>query len=255
MANKENSQPTAKANASGSAKLMKPTGGTPKTAGKTNNTTKQVLADQNAELAGKIKELEARLARENAARAVAERAVQEADAAKRAAEENIKNMTRSDHDGQTDKLIPWPTTANMRDDGRGRLMRAMGLEDARNQYISIQGDVHLLCAQVGLDFRTKYVHQPAEVLSKIFKLARREHPYLKQFQNDWATAEITKQYLQNKRKQSNHKRKAQGEGNSSRCKTHSHFDVSGSESEEEAKSSEHGSGDENNEEDNTGKSG
>ncbi|KAG1730525.1 uncharacterized protein EDB91DRAFT_1085400 [Suillus paluster] len=231
MANKENLQPTAKAN--GSAK-SKPT-----------------------ELAGKIKELEARLARENDARAVAERAVQEADAAKRATEEKIKNMTRSDHDGQTEKLIPRPTTANMRDGGRGRLMRAMGLEDDRNQYISIQGDVHLLCARVGLDFSTKYVHQPAEILSKIFKLARREHPYLKRFQNDWATAEITKQYLQNKRKQSNRKRKARDEGNSGRCKTRSRFNMGGSESEEEGEdeSRDCGSGNENDEGDNAGESG
>ncbi|KAG1718823.1 uncharacterized protein EDB91DRAFT_1089757 [Suillus paluster] len=161
------------------------------------------------------------------------------------------------NDGQTEKLIPQPTTANMRDGGCGQLMRAMGLEDDRNQYISIQGDVHLLCAQVGLNFSTKYVHQPAEILSKIFKLAHREHPYLKRFQNDWATAKITKQYLQNKRKQSNHKRKARDEGNSGWHKTCSCFDMGGSESEEEGEdeSSDHGSGDKNNEGDNVGESG
>ncbi|KAG2143021.1 hypothetical protein DEU56DRAFT_793022 [Suillus clintonianus] len=131
-------------------------------------------------------------------------AAAEAEAAKKVAEEKIRN-SRVD---PMHELIQKPTTAEMKDSGsRGRLLKAMKLENNKAEYLAIQTTVHELCSRVDLDFKVLYNAQPTSSLAKLFKLARRDHPHLEKFQNDWATAELVKQFLQNKRK-ANKKRKA-----------------------------------------------
>ncbi|KAG2123072.1 hypothetical protein DEU56DRAFT_830717 [Suillus clintonianus] len=118
----------------------------------------------------------------------------EAEAAKKVAEEKIRN-SRVD---PMHELIQKPTTAKMKDSGsRGHLLKAMKLENNKAEYLAIQTTVHELCSRVDLDFKVLYNAQPTSSLAKLFKL----------FQNDWATAELVKQFLQNKRK-ANKKRKA-----------------------------------------------
>ncbi|KAJ8586176.1 hypothetical protein M405DRAFT_844068 [Rhizopogon salebrosus TDB-379] len=84
-----------------------------------------------------------------------------------------------------------------------------------------------------VNFMALYGKQNTASLLKLFKLARRTHPYLARFQNDWATAEIVKQYLQNKRKAAQQKRKALSELNASGAHARKHrkrFDESDSHS-------------------------
>ncbi|KIJ65990.1 hypothetical protein HYDPIDRAFT_110112 [Hydnomerulius pinastri MD-312] len=88
-------------------------------------------------------------------------------------------------------------------------MRAMGLENDRECYLDIQSSVHDLVSRVGMQFDVPYNKQPPAQLGKLFKLTRRRHPCLENFENDWPVAEMVKQYLQNKRKAKSLKRKAE----------------------------------------------
>jgi len=66
----------------------------------------------------------------------------------------------------------------------------------------IQREVHSLTIQAGLDCADDFKNQPAAQLGLVYKLAREMFPVLERFPNDWATAEMVKQYLYNKRKNS-----------------------------------------------------
>ncbi|KAG1748651.1 hypothetical protein EDB19DRAFT_1905001 [Suillus lakei] len=124
-------------------------------------------------------------------------AVAEAEAARKVAEEKIKN-SRVD---PMHELIQKPTTAEMKDSGsRGRLLKAMKLKNNKAEYLAIQTTVHKLCSRIDLDFKVLYNAQPTSSLTKLFKLAQWNHPHLEKFQNDWATVELVKQFLQNKQK-------------------------------------------------------
>ncbi|EGO01390.1 hypothetical protein SERLA73DRAFT_151835 [Serpula lacrymans var. lacrymans S7.3] len=53
--------------------------------------------------------------------------------------------------------------------------------------------------------RSQAKNQPEKELGDLFRLARHYHPYLARFQNDWATSELVKQYLSNRRKNKSRK--------------------------------------------------
>ncbi|KAG1906658.1 uncharacterized protein F5891DRAFT_975415 [Suillus fuscotomentosus] len=168
------------------------------------NQTKQVLQEKNTKLEDENSRLRAKILQLEEAERAAKLMATEAEAAKKVAEEKIRN-SRVD---PMHELMQKPTTAEMRDLGsRGRLLKAMKLENNKAEYLAIQTSVHELCSRVDLDFGVLYNAQPTSNLAKLFKLARRAHPHLENFQNDWATAELVKQFLQNKRK-ANKKRKA-----------------------------------------------
>ncbi|KAH7904629.1 hypothetical protein BJ138DRAFT_1119235 [Hygrophoropsis aurantiaca] len=180
------------------------TSATPVTSSSANRSvTKQVLQGKNDELQDENARLKAQLLQANDARKAAEQVARDAEAAKKVAEEKISSG------GRDLTTIPKPPASEMNQGDRGRLMRAMQLEEDKPQYLAIQATVHELVIRVGMNLDVPYIKQPAELLGKLFKLSRRRHPYLERFQSDWPTAELTKQFLQNKRKHSNRKRKAQ----------------------------------------------
>ncbi|KAJ6559313.1 hypothetical protein B0H10DRAFT_2445960 [Mycena sp. CBHHK59/15] len=85
------------------------------------------------------------------------------------------------------------------------LQDAMGLGDTPNEdemYRAILRTVHFNVARANLDVEADFGHQDPAKLASIFKLTRKEHPYLTQrrFPLDWTTAEMVKQYLRNKRR-------------------------------------------------------
>ncbi|KAJ3001435.1 hypothetical protein NUW54_g6424 [Trametes sanguinea] len=79
------------------------------------------------------------------------------------------------------------------------LRHAMGLGDNLKLYRSIQRTVRALVGNAGLDHRVIWRRQPKEVIGKVLRVARKRQPYLRRFVNDWATEELAKQYLKNRR--------------------------------------------------------
>ncbi|KIM60587.1 hypothetical protein SCLCIDRAFT_1183162 [Scleroderma citrinum Foug A] len=76
----------------------------------------------------------------------------------------------------------------------------MELQDKRQTYLNIQRTVRALCHEGGLDLQRTYHQQSTCDLANIFEVAKKRHPYLNCFRNNWATMELVKQYLANRRK-------------------------------------------------------
>ncbi|KAJ7637884.1 hypothetical protein DFH06DRAFT_643532 [Mycena polygramma] len=94
----------------------------------------------------------------------------------------------------------------------------MGLEDDRATYEAIlvsvrmsvvvivdvphQRSVHANVARANIDMTVDFRRQDAAKLAAVYKLTRKGFPYLTRdrFPLDWATAEVVKQYLRNKRR-------------------------------------------------------
>ncbi|KAH9941068.1 hypothetical protein B0H21DRAFT_664495, partial [Amylocystis lapponica] len=117
----------------------------------------------------------------------------------REAAEKGATAKKATHLDNTLSKIPKPKGSA----GNGfKLIEAMQLEDNEQLYHAIIREVHELSIQAGLDYRDDFKDQPVEALGLLYKLARDIFPVLERFPNDWATAEMTKQYLYNKRKHS-----------------------------------------------------
>ncbi|KIJ63921.1 hypothetical protein HYDPIDRAFT_29266 [Hydnomerulius pinastri MD-312] len=174
-------------------------------------TTRDVLQDKNNELSAEVERLMAQLRQAQEARDAADKAAQAAETARAAAEENARGAGVRANGSTATRMIARPSHTELNKGPVGRLARAMGLENKKSDYLAIVASVHHLCSRVGLDFNVKFVDQPPAALGKLFRLARHSHPELERFQNDWATAALVRQYLQNKRKQENKKRKAEAE--------------------------------------------
>lgn len=83
------------------------------------------------------------------------------------------------------------------------LQEEMGLtddEDGDRIYNMILSTVRELAHAARIDLSRPYRDVPAEDLSRIFSMARKIHPFLLRFQNDWATAAILKQYMSSTRR-------------------------------------------------------
>ncbi|KAJ7055135.1 hypothetical protein C8F01DRAFT_1374038 [Mycena amicta] len=82
------------------------------------------------------------------------------------------------------------------------LQAAMGLIDDRKLYKDIQRHIRNNCKRVNIDGSIEFARQDVEKLGMIYKLGRKEFPYLtnKRFALDWAQADLVKQYLRNYRK-------------------------------------------------------
>ncbi|KAF8205822.1 hypothetical protein K438DRAFT_1964234 [Mycena galopus ATCC 62051] len=79
------------------------------------------------------------------------------------------------------------------------LQDAMGLEDDKDLYSSIQRSMHKAVTRVHLDLTLDYCKQAPEKLGAVYKLMCKDHNYLtqKRFPFNWASAEMVKQYLRN----------------------------------------------------------
>ncbi|KIM59028.1 hypothetical protein SCLCIDRAFT_78527, partial [Scleroderma citrinum Foug A] len=84
------------------------------------------------------------------------------------------------------------------------LINVMELQDDKLSYLAIQvcneHTVRDLCHAARLDWNRTYHEQPTRDLCNLFDVAKKEHPYLAWFHNNWATGELVKQYLRNRRK-------------------------------------------------------
>ncbi|KAG1841136.1 hypothetical protein DFJ58DRAFT_845123 [Suillus subalutaceus] len=101
------------------------------------NQTKQVLQEKNTKLEDENSRLRAKILQLEEAGQAAKLMTTEAEAAKKVAEEKIRNGRHGVD--PTHELIQKPTTAEMRDLGsRGRLLKAMKLEDNKAEYLAIQ---------------------------------------------------------------------------------------------------------------------
>ncbi|KIM66789.1 hypothetical protein SCLCIDRAFT_82983, partial [Scleroderma citrinum Foug A] len=84
------------------------------------------------------------------------------------------------------------------------LINVMELQDDKLSYLAIQvcneRTVRDLCHAARLDWNRTYCEQPTRDLCNLFDVAKKEHSYLARFHNNWATGELVKQYLWNRRK-------------------------------------------------------
>ncbi|KAJ6623838.1 hypothetical protein B0H10DRAFT_2008640, partial [Mycena sp. CBHHK59/15] len=60
-------------------------------------------------------------------------------------------------------------------------------------------NMHDLVHQAGINWELPWAETPAEAKGKLFAVARDRHPILERFHNDWATEEMVKQYIANRR--------------------------------------------------------
>ncbi|KAJ7131800.1 hypothetical protein C8R43DRAFT_1133477 [Mycena crocata] len=80
---------------------------------------------------------------------------------------------------------------------------AMGLGECaedRKQYVSIMGDMRDLVFEAGIKWEVPWAKTPAELKGKFYAVARERHPILKRYVNDWATDELAKQFIRNRRR-------------------------------------------------------
>ncbi|KAI0777414.1 hypothetical protein BD413DRAFT_668409 [Trametes elegans] len=67
-------------------------------------------------------------------------------------------------------------------------------------YAEIQRTIRSLVICSQLDWTDDFRRQDADKLATMFRAARKAHPVLHRYINNWATAAIARQYMQNKRK-------------------------------------------------------
>ncbi|KDQ21485.1 hypothetical protein BOTBODRAFT_25932 [Botryobasidium botryosum FD-172 SS1] len=101
-------------------------------------------------------------------------------------------------------VIPKPKGEHGRD---FNVQCEMGLDGPgrRGLYLNILATVRDLIAAEGLDRTLWFRQQDPVKMARLYVTARDRFPLLKQFRNDWATAEIVKQALRNSRHNSRNK--------------------------------------------------
>ncbi|KAI6023242.1 hypothetical protein PISMIDRAFT_16427 [Pisolithus microcarpus 441] len=139
----------------------------------------------------------------------ADEAKKQADEAKKQAEEARKAVSEKakGKDHHLDSKIAWMQPSQLKVLGRNQVQKAMHLEDDKDLYLSILQTIRDLTTQVNLDIKKDYHSQPHEKIGKLFHV-----PHLAKFENDWATAEILKQFLHNKCKPKKHARESSSPG-------------------------------------------
>ncbi|KAJ7161655.1 hypothetical protein C8R46DRAFT_1283945 [Mycena filopes] len=79
-------------------------------------------------------------------------------------------------------------------------MGLAGCDEDRKQYVLVMGDVRDIVHEAGIKWEQPWGKVPAEVKGKFFAVARERHPILKRYENDWATEELAKQFIKNRRR-------------------------------------------------------
>ncbi|KAF9470410.1 hypothetical protein BDN70DRAFT_939735 [Pholiota conissans] len=67
------------------------------------------------------------------------------------------------------------------------------------KYAALLRGLRDLVLNAGMNWEVGWREIPAVQKSKVFQVARDRYPILKRYVNDWATAEMVKQYIKNKR--------------------------------------------------------
>ncbi|KAJ2985602.1 hypothetical protein NUW54_g10099 [Trametes sanguinea] len=71
---------------------------------------------------------------------------------------------------------------------------------SHEDYAEIQRTIRSLVIRSQLDWTDDFRRQDADKMANLFRAARKAHPVLRRYVNNWATAAIARQYMQNKRK-------------------------------------------------------
>ncbi|KAJ7655447.1 hypothetical protein B0H17DRAFT_1073443 [Mycena rosella] len=83
------------------------------------------------------------------------------------------------------------------------IQNEMGLGGSRANrdiYKALMRNVRDLTLQAGINWELPWAQIPASNKASLFDVARARHPILEDYVNDWATEEIVKQYIKNKRR-------------------------------------------------------
>ncbi|KAI0707241.1 hypothetical protein C8Q76DRAFT_799066 [Earliella scabrosa] len=81
---------------------------------------------------------------------------------------------------------------------RFNIRNAMGV--SYNEYCAIRATIHILVKASQLKWKEDFRRQDPQDLALFFRAARKEHPILKKYANNWAAAAIARTYMQNMRK-------------------------------------------------------
>ncbi|KAI9434898.1 hypothetical protein H4582DRAFT_2080571 [Lactarius indigo] len=79
------------------------------------------------------------------------------------------------------------------------IQNGMKLSNDKPRYHAIRRLVTDMVAAAGINWEVRWADIPASKKAKLYQAAREQAPYLKRFSNDWATEELAKQLLKNKR--------------------------------------------------------
>ncbi|EIW87425.1 hypothetical protein CONPUDRAFT_87204 [Coniophora puteana RWD-64-598 SS2] len=76
----------------------------------------------------------------------------------------------------------------------------MGLQDDKAQYSTILATARNAFLAARLNPLTNYSEQPLRDLANVFEVAKKAHPILCRFTNNWATAAIVQQYIHSRKR-------------------------------------------------------
>ncbi|KAI0691670.1 hypothetical protein C8Q76DRAFT_698462 [Earliella scabrosa] len=145
----------------------------------------------SATLAGIQATLEQQTAALNAAQARAEAAEAQAAAAQAAAAQAAA-ANAAIAPQEEPAVVPKPAGS------RFNIRNAMDV--TYNEYCAIRATIHILVKASQLKWKEDFRRQDPHDLALFFRAARKEHPILKKYARDWATAAIARTYMQNMRK-------------------------------------------------------
>ncbi|KDQ52463.1 hypothetical protein JAAARDRAFT_40311 [Jaapia argillacea MUCL 33604] len=135
-----------------------------------------------------------------------------AEEAKAQAERRLRKFRKASKKQTVEKAkVPRPKGSAGRKAKGFSLKVAMGLEKDGVTYSSILRSVRDLVTAAGLDCMEDFRNQPPAKLGEIYRVARERQKHLKNFTNNWPTAEIARQFLANRRKAEVNRRKALAE--------------------------------------------
>ncbi|KAJ7110209.1 hypothetical protein C8R43DRAFT_1113767 [Mycena crocata] len=98
------------------------------------------------------------------------------------------------------QMVPRPAGSAGKDFNIQDAMGLCGNEKDHEMYKALMRNVRELTHQAGVNWELPWAKTPADVKAKLFAVARERHPIFKRYVNDWATEELVKQYIKNKRR-------------------------------------------------------
>lgn len=174
--------------------------------------TKAQLEVEIVRLKAVIVELEDRVANEQALRVAAEELVTDKDAELEAAREQAVAAAQQAAAAIAAAANQAPAAQNPPEDGdiipkpRGsggstyNVRRAMGLTHDKPKYARCLRIVRDVALASRINWQKDYSHQDPLVLGRLFRAAQEKEPYLARFEASWATADMLKQFMRNRRK-------------------------------------------------------
>ncbi|KAJ7851748.1 hypothetical protein B0H13DRAFT_2359844 [Mycena leptocephala] len=97
-------------------------------------------------------------------------------------------------------MIPRPRGTAGNDYSTEVEMQLGDTADNHDAFKGIQRTLRDLVLQARINWEVQWSEVSAASKAQLYAVARERHPYLARFTNDWATEEIVKQYIKNKRR-------------------------------------------------------